>query len=312
MSRHWRDINGSLAKDRDKVRGEGAGRYRCVADGMTMLTTILLVLDGQSADHGSVNLGLRWASEFSAMLVGLGVIDERATHLHEPVPIGAGEAKRQLDAARLHEQQVLIGNMLSAIAIRCAHGGVAFKPLEFVGSPAEEIAVEAQRFDLIIMPRFLNAPDRHGHLGLSGALQTLLRSAPRPIVAAPEHAVTGESIVVAYDGSLQAARTLHALIATGLAIKHPVHVISVDAHPLEAARRGNRAIEFLAAHDIVATLSAKPSDEPAKQIMDLAAEVEAGLIVMGAYGKSRIREFFLGSVTCTVLAECRLPLFLYH
>jgi nucleotide-binding universal stress UspA family protein len=33
---------------------------------------------------------------------------------------------------------------------------------------------------------------------------------------------------------------------------------------------------------------------------------------MGAYGKSALRDFFLGSVTRTLLKEARLPLFLYH
>jgi nucleotide-binding universal stress UspA family protein len=33
---------------------------------------------------------------------------------------------------------------------------------------------------------------------------------------------------------------------------------------------------------------------------------------MGAYGQPRIREFFLGSVTQTLLKESPVPLFLYH
>jgi nucleotide-binding universal stress UspA family protein len=283
-----------------------------IGTGTTMLKTILLVLEGQSPEHGSVSLGLRWASEFSAMLVGLGVIDEDLVHPHEPVPIGATHAKIELDAARLHKQQVLIGNLLSSIAVRCAHAGVAFKPLESVGSPAEEIAIEAQRFDLIIAPRFLASAGPHGESGLSDALHTLLRAASRPIVAAPDESVTGQAIVVAYDGSLQAARTLHAFISTGLAARHRVHVVSVAQEPLQAARCGNRAIEYLASHGVGATLSAAAADDPARQIMDLAANVQAGLIVMGAYGQPRIREFFLGSVTRTILAECRVPLFLYH
>ena len=277
-----------------------------------MLKSILLVLDDQGVDHGSVDMAIRWAVEFDALLVGLGVIDEDAVRPAEPVPLGAGQAKRELDAHRLHQRQVAVGSMLSAIALRCADSRVAFKPLECIGRPAEEIGVEAQRFDLILMARQLQRPDMPGEWAISDTLRTILRSAPRPVVAIPELAPTGNGIVVAYDGSLQAARTLFAFEASSLAARHPVHIISINDDPLEAARRGNRAVEFLGTRGVRSTLSAETTVHPSEQILDFASEVDAGLIVLGAYGKSRIHEFFLGSVTSAVLAKCPLSLFLFH
>ena len=67
-----------------------------------MIKTILAVLDGQDAAHASIDLALRWSSDFGATLVGLGVLDESLISPAEPVPLGGGEAKRTLDAAR-HE-----------------------------------------------------------------------------------------------------------------------------------------------------------------------------------------------------------------
>ena len=277
-----------------------------------MLKSVLLVFDNQGVDHGSVGLGIRWSLEFDALLVGLGVIDEDVVHPLEAVPLGGGQAKRELDAARLRERQIALGSALSAIALRCAHSQAPFIPLECIGSAAEEITVEAQRFDLILMPRQLEHPNKPREWGVSDTLQTILRSAPRPVVAAPEEAPTGNAIVVAYDGSLQSARTLYAFAASGLAAAGPVHIVSFDDDPLEAARRGNRAVEFLAAHAIRATLCAEPAIEPATQIMNFATEVNAGLVILGAYGKPRIREFLLGSITSEILAKCPLPLFLFH
>ena len=43
-----------------------------------------------------------------------------------------------------------------------------------------------------------------------------------------------------------------------------------------------------------------------------ARRLKAGLLVMGAYGQPVLREFFLGSVTRTILEESPVPLFLYH
>jgi len=48
------------------------------------------------------------------------------------------------------------------------------------------------------------------------------------------------------------------------------------------------------------------------QIVDTARETGAGLIVMGAYGHSRLREFLVGGVTRDLIASCPIPLLLAH
>ena len=47
-------------------------------------------------------------------------------------------------------------------------------------------------------------------------------------------------------------------------------------------------------------------------ILKKAQALEAGLLVMGAYGQPAIREFFLGSVTRKVLKESSIPVFCYR
>ena len=54
------------------------------------------------------------------------------------------------------------------------------------------------------------------------------------------------------------------------------------------------------------------SARAADVILDQVQQLDAGLLVMGAYGQPVLREFFLGSVTRKVLEECPVPLFLYH
>jgi nucleotide-binding universal stress UspA family protein len=50
----------------------------------------------------------------------------------------------------------------------------------------------------------------------------------------------------------------------------------------------------------------------AEVILDQVRQYQARLLVLGAYGQSTLREFFLGSVTRTVLQHSHVPLFLYH
>ena len=135
------------------------------------------------------------------------------------------------------------------------------------------------------------------------------------MVVVPEPLRTGASIAVAYDGSLQAARALASFAATGLSGERTVHIIaaaSVADRP-QAARHVERGIAFLNNHDINATSHiVESSRESAEVILKKAQSLDAGLLVMGAYGQSVLREFFLGSVTRTVLKESSIPVFCYH
>ncbi len=109
------------------------------------------------------------------------------------------------------------------------------------------------------------------------------------------------------------ARALAAFQATELGERWPVHVISVSPHGNDAARHTERARQFLRFHKIEAIpLVLESSVEPGTAILEQVGLVGAGLLVMGAYGQPGLREFFLGSVTRRMLAECPVPLFLFH
>lgn len=71
--------------------------------------------------------------------------------------------------------------------------------------------------------------------------------------------------------------------------------------------------DYLRFHDIKAVSQPVMSlDDPASVLLAAAREHNAALIVMGGYGQPILREFFLGSVTRTMLAQSPVPLFLSH
>ncbi|MCA9270900.1 MAG: universal stress protein, partial [Planctomycetales bacterium] len=121
-------------------------------------------------------------------------------------------------------------------------------------------------------------------------------------------------VVVAYDGSMQAARALHALVFSGLAGLGEVHVVCSHADAkVEAHKTADRAVEFLRFHDVAATAHAAIGQSPpSATILRSARELDAQLIVMGAYGRGAVAEFFLGSTTRALLEKCDRPLLLYH
>jgi nucleotide-binding universal stress UspA family protein len=257
-------------------------------------------------------LCIRWAQRFDALLVGLGIIDQPTICQPELVPIGASPYKEHRDEVRLVRARSRVEQFLERFVRRCTEAGVAHKQLVNVGVPFQEILLEAQRYDLIVLGQqthFHFATQEHPDETLSRVLKTT----PRPVVTVPAKLQDGSSVVIAYDGSVQAARAVQAFQALGLDASQPVHVVSVDTDHAAAARCADRAIEFLRFHDLLASTHAVvTAAPPAQVILEQARQLNAGLLVLGAYGQSVVREFFFGSVTRTLLKESPVPLLLYH
>jgi nucleotide-binding universal stress UspA family protein len=117
-------------------------------------------------------------------------------------------------------------------------------------------------------------------------------------------------VLIAYDGSLQAARALQAFVESGLAADRQLHLAALGRQAQEHARL---AAEYVHAHGLTPQLHLElDAGHPAGRIMEIADQVRSGLLVLGCYSQPKLKEFFLGSVTRRVLSETTLPLFLYH
>ena len=122
-----------------------------------------------------------------------------------------------------------------------------------------------------------------------------------------------EGVIVAFDGSVQASRALHAFLASGLAARGPIRIVTV--HPVlaaEAAKTADRAVEYLRFHGIEAERVPMVGGSASPRFLDYAEQSNAELLVMGAYGQSSVSEFFFGSATCEALRRSKVPVFFYH
>ena len=277
-----------------------------------MLKSILIGLDESPYCDAAVTVGINWAKRFDCLLVGLGVVDEPA--IRGPKPPGhMTPSYRATYDSMVAEASHRVDRLLEHFTLRCSQEGVSNKLLEDVGSPCEQIMTEAQRYDVILVGQKTYSQ--------SGAVEketdmvdALLHATPRPVVVVPGDYQKGSGVLVAYDGSLQSARSLQAFVGSGLAALGKVSVVTAHKQStVEAGRIADRAVEYLRFHDIEAqphalTGGARPSDD----ILQVAEQQNAELIVMGSHGRSALTEFFMGSVTKNVLERSKIPLFVYH
>ncbi|HET9159745.1 MAG TPA: universal stress protein, partial [Caulobacteraceae bacterium] len=123
-----------------------------------------------------------------------------------------------------------------------------------------------------------------------------------------------ETAVVAWDGSRTAARALADAIPL-LSIARQVRVLTVLNEKPEAREGlGKDAVRHLRMHGIAAV--ADETDGTGRKIGEVlesyAAEHRSDLLVMGAFGHSRLREFVLGGATAYLTRNPRAPVFMSH
>src|SRR5262249_11791441 len=144
-------------------------------------------------------------------------------------------------------------------------------------------------------------------------LRKVIRHTSRPVVVVPEQPTVEGVVVVAYDGSPAAARSLRDFVASGLADRRTVHVVSIGVDRLIAEEHAGQAAEYLRLHDIPPTSHVEVTGmSPARTLLSKATELRAGLLVAGAFGRSKVREILFGSTTAILLRDTTIPLFMIH
>ncbi|SBV34449.1 UspA [uncultured Sphingopyxis sp.] len=116
--------------------------------------------------------------------------------------------------------------------------------------------------------------------------------------------------MVAWNGSAQAAAALRA--AVPLLRDRAVTLVSVGGE--EGAFPATDALRYLSRHDIHADLRtvSRGGKTAEERLEEEAAALGAGLIVMGAFGRGRLRETLFGGATHYLVTSGRFPLLLAH
>lgn len=139
----------------------------------------------------------------------------------------------------------------------------------------------------------------------------------RPCLVFPDDSAHGfllDSVVISWDFSRSAARAVGDAIPLLRRAKQ-VRVATVRGEkdiPTEDA--GTPLVDFLAVHGISSVVDEVTVEHKTigRTILECATDLGANLVVMGAFGHSRSREFFLGGATKELLEKSAIPLFMSH
>lgn len=138
----------------------------------------------------------------------------------------------------------------------------------------------------------------------------------RPTMILPDLTAFAEptTIAIAWDGSRVAARAVADAMPYLESAGRILVLTVVDEKPLAEKLAGERLVDSLGRRGIGAeAISVVAEDCPiGVTLQEHALEHQAGLLVMGAYGHSRLRDFVLGGATEGILSDLRLPVMMSH
>jgi nucleotide-binding universal stress UspA family protein len=182
---------------------------------------------------------------------------------------------------------------------------------------AQDAMIHARYADLVIVGQHHPQTGRSSFATLSVADLALV--AGRPVLVVPHagrFATIGERVIVAWNGSREATRAVHDALPLLRAAKS-VSVFSIAAQAGESPESrwpGADIAAHLSRHGVPVTTRHTIADpvSVADALLNSASDDGADLIVMGAYGRSQLRELVLGGVTRDVLRMMTVPVLLSH
>jgi len=180
------------------------------------------------------------------------------------------------------------------------------------GMPLESLSFRARYADVVVVSQ--SNPDREESAG-DDMVDDLILICGRPVLVIPYIGVAekiGRRVLVAWNASREAARAVADAMPI-LEAAESVEIIAVEPNGLGDAPGADIA-EHLARHGIKATANKTTGldIDVGDVLLNHIADSGADLMVMGAYGHSRMRELVLGGATRHLLQHMTVPVLLSH
>lgn len=244
-------------------------------------------------------LGRRDAAE-SSDLSGSIALGARSALLSELAELDAARARLVAHRGRaiLEDARAILDKAgINEITTRLRHGDI-------VDTMAEQ---EAASEMVLIGKRGEAADFAKGHLGSN--LERIVRASKKPVFVSARAFKPIERVLVAYDGGASAMRAVDHVARSPLYAGLAVHIATVGSPNTEVQKGLQDAQALLKAAGIDATTSTVPGTAE-KALADLITSAGFDMLIMGAYGHSRIRSLIIGSTTTEMIRSCKVPVML--
>ncbi|MDZ7851093.1 MAG: universal stress protein [Halomonas sp.] len=282
-----------------------------------MTEQVMAAIDGSKYSEG-VSDYAAWASlALDAPLTFLHVNDNHPQTAEADLSgnIGLGAREHLLEElSQLDEQRAKVAQEQGRLMLKGAseranqHGVVEPVTRQRNGTLVETLEELQDEIRLLVIGKRGEMAHQDGdHLGTN--LERVIRTLHRPILMVPEVYKKPEKVMLAFDGSKTTRKGVEMLAKSPLFDGSPVHVVIVGAETGDNRSQLDWALKTLrdAGHKAEGAIRAGEVEPTLHAYQE---EQGIDLLVMGAYGHSRIRHLLVGSTTTEMLRKSRIPVLL--
>lgn len=274
-----------------------------------MIKKILVPTDGSDSAALGISYATALAQSFGAHIHGIYVVDVKLLEgpFLQDLSASLGTApyvNYQGNIAHLLEER---GNSaLKLLGEICAEATVPCEVTLATGVVPRTIVEHSGLADLIVMGR--GGEHNEWLEGLIGSTaEAVIRRSTLPVLVTGHRDLGKEHILVAYDGTTHAQNALRVAVGFAEVWNTGLQILVVGDDPSESILHEIQG--YLEAHDIEKVIEQSEGD-PGEAIVSTAQSCKADLIVMGAYGHSKVRELVVGSTTTYAINHAPCPVLL--
>ena len=270
-------------------------------------TTLLVYVDVGATNEEAVRVAAGLADKFTAILIGMSALEVRPPFVTDVVFV------QELVDADLKERRAKLAATETwfRAAAGADHRKIAWRGM--LDLPTEALAREARCADLVVVRRTRRAMDVYSALDPGGAIL----KAGRPVLIVPDgvSSLRAEHVVIGWKDGREARRA----VQDALPFLHEaarVTIAEICGSGEEEAVRAHLddVAHYLTRHRINGgpRIIVHHKGSGAAALIRLAQEEAADLLVVGAYGHSRLGEWIFGGVTRELLATSPICCLMSH
>lgn len=270
-----------------------------------MIKTILVPIGHDKGAEARVDLAIELANKYDAHVKALHVLTP-AADMFKTTPVEAYTAEafdqyeRDLEAEAEKYKQKYTSQLKS--------GGVRYDWCQQQGDMLTFLNLHSRTADLTILTQKSGSMD-----DIMSVMHDFIIESGLPVIIIPEEGAKGDykNVLVAWDGGEQSAKATHDALDI-LKEAEKVTVLSIAEDDKKLIPEADICVK-LARHGVNAEALTLGKNGPIGQaILNTAANVDADLIVSGAWGHRRLRELIFGGVTKELLSNQKHSIYLSH
>jgi nucleotide-binding universal stress UspA family protein len=176
------------------------------------------------------------------------------------------------------------------------------------GELVESVIKEETQGDIIVLgKRGVDASKAMDHIGSN--LERIVRASHRPVFVANRAFQPFDDLLIAYDGGTSSQKILDYLVHNPSFNKHKITLVYVGHRSDWVDGLMRNACQQLENAGYITGIHLQDG-EPENVLATMTDAKPQQLLMMGAYGHSRIRNLIIGSTTTAMIRSCKVPIFI--